>query len=518
MDELIHRNLSWGYIFISIALPLPTKLRTLVENPHLIVNVFLIIYSSGTDSSVLEDSPISIEYDLNRKVEPKRRKTSKAYTATDDSENANGNRIISKIVHGNTVKQTVSRATQLKKTVDELVDDQRREENKGPATDLFFSRSELDDLENKGFPEPLTQQQVAEIDRKINLELNEDIVVCCVCDELCRISQTKLLNVPALPPAFFTVLRKPTGSDGEAPILHDELVMQYDVSFAFPEDVRFKGVLLSPRGVKQSNCDCQLRKNGCCFSQLYICQSACLQTLRRGKIPKFAVAQGNWIGQLPSKLRDMTYGSRCLIRPVQSFGRLASFYNGGGMRLTGHVYSNKLNTPFVRKQLPIKPSEVPVRVLVVSPLASDASTAVRARIASLKEDYVIQPEKIRKILNFFKKIGNKVMTPFEFDEHALLELPKNEVSKEMFHLDDAESISETLDNNSIKDCNTCDDVNDDTGGPSLSRTKAEEEEAVMISSTVTVGAPEEQDKNIHEQVVRVLNDADERNNGALRYC
>ena len=63
-------------------------------------------------------------------------------------------------------------------------------------------------------------------------------------------------------------------------------------------------------------------------------QNMCVST-------KFAIAQGNWIGQLPEELHNMTYGSRSLIRPMQSFGRLTAFYNGGGMRLTGHVYSNK---------------------------------------------------------------------------------------------------------------------------------------------------------------------------------
>ena len=96
-------------------------------------------------------------------------------------------------------------------------------------------------------------------------------------------------------------------------------------------------------------------------------QHAC-NMQRRGTIPKFATANGNWIGQLPEELREMTFGSRFLIHPIHSFGRVAAFHKGGGSRLTSHMYSNKLNTPFVWNKLPINPAEV--RAIVMSPLAS----------------------------------------------------------------------------------------------------------------------------------------------------
>ena len=471
------------------------------------------------------DPPLSIEYDGN--AHPKKRRTSIVNNSGFLGSGPHDNRVVEQPRHGRTCERLISIRGSLPKDAQDEADPtelHKTRRKKGCArgcagvyvkTTTGSTKSELDDLEKNGFPVPLTEGKLKDISKKIHEELNEENVVCCVCDEICRVSQTRLLNVPDLPSSFFTLLRKPSGLDGDAPVIHDELVKQYDVTFAFPGDVRFISILLSPRGVKLSNCSCRVTKDVCCFSRLYVCHVAgCLQALRRGKIPKFAIAQGNWVGQLPEQLRDITYGSRCLIRPVHSFGRLASFYNGGGMRLTGHVYSNKLNTPFVRKLLPIKPSEVPVRVLVVSPLSSNASAAARARIASIKADYVIQPEKISGIRHYFKKIGNTVMEPFEFDELCLRELPTCEVSEDMFHTDNIEPLGEIEKDREDGEKST-DNNDDDTGGPCLSRTFAEVEEAVMISSTVTVGAPEESDKNVHEDVVRVLNDAvSETNKGA----
>ena len=415
----------------------------------------------------------------------------------------------------------------------------------------FFSKNELEALDVAGFPQPLKGEDLSDLISKIHRDLKEESVVCTVCDEICLLTKTKLLDINSLPAAFFTELRTPTGVDGEAPLLPDELVKQYDVSEYFPGDERFKNLLLSPRGLKTPDCDCQLKQNSCCVYRFYICDKpGCFQSLRRGTIPKFAIAQGNWIGLLPKELQNMTYGSRCLIRPMQSFGRMAAFYNGRGMRLTGHVYSNKLSTPLVRKKLPIKPEDVPVRVLVVSPLATDASATARARMASIKKEYVIEPEKINATLQFFKKVGKKVMESIEYDEHELRELPNCDVSVEMFHVDGTTTLCDKEKNmtnegnekqnedsnvhadDSISDDNgTVDELKEssvtgemilqrkcssnETGGPCLLKSNTDAEEAVLISSTVTVGATEVCEDNVHEKVVRALNDGVVENNKGI---
>ncbi len=180
----------------------------------------------------------------------------------------------------------------------------------------------MEALEIAGFPQPLEKEHLS---RLVHQTWKEESVVCSVCDEICLLSRTKLLDSKSLPPSFFSELRTPTNVGDESPnVLPEEFIKQYDVSGYFHDDERFKNLLLSPRGIKMPTCLCQVKEISCCIPLLYICESSgCWQSLRRGTIPKFAIAQGNWIGQLPEELRSTTFGSRCLIRPVQSFGRLA---------------------------------------------------------------------------------------------------------------------------------------------------------------------------------------------------
>lgn len=73
----------------------------------------------------------------------------------------------------------------------------------------------------------------------------------------------------------------------------------------------------------------------------------------------------------------------------------------------------------MRKKLPIDPNDVPIRVLVVSPLATNESVVNRAKMASIKEEYFIDPRKIHAVLDFFIKVENRVMESIEFDEEEL---------------------------------------------------------------------------------------------------
>jgi hypothetical protein len=104
---------------------------------------------------------------------------------------------------------------------------------------------------------------------------------------------------------------------------------------------------------------CVASENCQCTPKMYFCnqtRSSCMQRLQIWKIPKFSIAIGNWVGELPPDLRKMSYGSLSLKRPVQSYGRIANFSGTsgpGGSCLKGDVYSNRLDTAFVTKTVPI---------------------------------------------------------------------------------------------------------------------------------------------------------------------
>ena len=61
-------------------------------------------------------------------------------------------------------------------------------------------------------------------------DLNEEKVVCSVCDEIYFVSQTKLLDVDSLPSSFFTEYRHPTPTE-ELPGEHDLVISDNCSSF-----------------------------------------------------------------------------------------------------------------------------------------------------------------------------------------------------------------------------------------------------------------------------------------------
>ena len=343
-------------------------------------------------------------------------------------------------------------------------------------------------------PEPISTTTITEITEKIYNRYHEDHVAGSVCDQIVRISQVKLLTAKQLPKKFFEILQVPNG-ETTAPVLHPSLIEQYNISQFFPEEPQFNNVLLSPRGILHHNLNCKHPDSCRCKPKLYICEKAnCIQNLKIGKLPKFSIANGNWVGQLPDNISDMTYGSRVLMRPVQTFGRIVSFGGSvgpGGSRLTGHVYSTKLKTALVVKKVPLIPAQAPVRVLVVTPFSSDESALEQGKRASIKADYIVEPIKIRALHQFWKDVDNEIMKDISFDENTFENLPNNDISPDVFLVERTERTG------------TKNHAEESLGGPSLLRSAEEEIEAPTVTCTVTIGRSENNGTE-HEQILRVL--------------
>ena len=365
----------------------------------------------------------------------------------------------------------------------------------------LFTAEELATLENAGMPQPVSPEKLVSITKAIHEDYHSEIVVCAVCDEMFPHSETKLFGASHLPSSFFSVLRKPSASPDGDLTLHPLLLQQYDVSHYFPTDSRFQGLLISPRGVEIHRENCSIEIQNCCECKLYICvTNGCLTALQKKRIPKFAIANGNYIGQLPEAIREMTFASRSLIRPVTSFGRMGSYSDTSGTRLTGHIYSNRLNTALVRQKLPMAPADTAIRVLIVSQMSSDQSTVSRAKLASVKSDYIVEREKIASSLLFFRNVGNKVMKNVEVDQDIINNLPSNQSTDMVFTTE----IEETEDPHQDSDLVQSAGLDNGTGGPSLSRSSEEFLDGVFESATVTIGAPEREKINDHEKIARVL--------------
>ena len=213
---------------------------------------------------------------------------------------------------------------------------------------------------NTGMPQPVTKNIIRDITNSIHDSLHEEIVVCGICDQLCRLSHTSLLAERNFPEAMFELLKAPIKPSNWAPPLHPLLVRQYDVSSVFEDTKNFLNLLISLQGVSKHKIQCPGDDFDCeCKPRLFICTteaSNCLGRLKQKKMPKYSIANGNWVGQLPNEIATMTYGTRTrsLLRPVRNFARITS-YTGYGKQLKGHMYSVNLKTPVVMEKIPIRP-------------------------------------------------------------------------------------------------------------------------------------------------------------------
>lgn len=165
------------------------------------------------------------------------------------------------------------------------------------------------------------------------------------------------------------------------------------------------------------------------------------------------------------------------------------------------MYSTKLDTPLVRDKVPLKPTDTPVRVVVLSPFTSNETAAKKAKIAITKTDYIVEPEKISGALNFWRKVRNPHMASITIDTETLQELPSGDVSADVFRIHPADEPLET-DSSNIE-------VNDEEketgdGGSCLDRSYEETADAILLSSTATVGGTEFTKDNPYREVVNVL--------------
>lgn len=150
-----------------------------------------------------------------------------------------------------------------------------------------------------------------------------DEMICSVCD--CWHFRQRILRKQVVDDSVFIRavkqrLRTPEG-------LHPELVKCYDVSETFPCLV---GVLLSRKGIIN---------NGASF-ELSVCKS-CYQSLmktKRRSPPKFAIANGLYIGWLPDKYADTTPTEHAMLGLAQPTKMLSIVRGGRHTTIRAHAY------------------------------------------------------------------------------------------------------------------------------------------------------------------------------------
>ncbi|KAF1789114.1 hypothetical protein GQ600_9937 [Phytophthora cactorum] len=90
-----------------------------------------------------------------------------------------------------------------------------------------------------------------------------------------------------------------------------------------------ESVMVLPRGVH-----CYIDKNGCPNARMSVCKT-CDDSICADRLPKFAVANGCFIGRLPKPLRRLTIPERFMTQ-LASIGAMARVMRGGRHHIRSH--------------------------------------------------------------------------------------------------------------------------------------------------------------------------------------
>ena len=290
---------------------------------------------------------------------------------------------------------------------------------KQARADAFYTPEELSAMSAPGTPlhPAISKERVHEIVKNAQELMNSKAKVCAVCDEFVLYQRDINEFAPdSLPSSFFNVLRPPDGAMVAVPELKPFLRKQYDVSHLFPDDPRFSDLLLSPRAFSTSkNTDCSDSKREIELPlSVPVCKKCMLSLRTKRKVakpPKFSIANGFFIGQLPLELRAASRvdlkvcataylggylaptGQRvCIGGPgyVKFFDRCSQF------RLRGHCYATKQNVSTVAATLPIHPDALPIKVLLAGPFS-------QAQLKNTMADEEFHQPIVRGLLEFFRE-------------------------------------------------------------------------------------------------------------------
>ena len=136
------------------------------------------------------------------------------------------------------------------------------------CTDEDLEQLDSDEMQ----PIPVDPQHLIRLERAFHDHYNEKKTVCAVCDQFCLISSGKYYSPTEVPEHFFKKLMTPDGKEeNSAKPLHPQLIAQYSACKFFPGDHRFKGLLLSTKGISKFH-SCNGSEDCACPSNIFICE------------------------------------------------------------------------------------------------------------------------------------------------------------------------------------------------------------------------------------------------------
>ena len=320
-----------------------------------------------------------------------------------------------------------------------------QKQDKIPSTSAAITHFQPPDLQEPlGVCAPDTEQ-VDSILRNAHANMHCPVDVCAVCaEDVHRCNTTPYLSkapIPSirsydwrkLPPKFYTCLQPVVGfREGRVP--SNRLWAQYDVSQYFPPEMRwyFGLLLLHARGLVLSTSaggtyspnidDDDVPDFDPERTKINICRT-CYSSLKDDHSPggpKFKIGNGWFIGQMPSHLQSATradWKACTSSRRLGNTGYYKVFYSNlpGQHRLKGHCTSARVDLSAQLAQLPLHPSDIPIRCLF---------TGAYTRTEKLRclRDETLSRENVLAICRWLRE-HNSLYSQFDLSEENLMANP-----------------------------------------------------------------------------------------------
>ena len=133
------------------------------------------------------------------------------------------------------------------------------------------------------------------------------------------------------------------------------------------------------------------------------------------KPPKFAIANGNFIGALPLHLTVARIGELNLVSPFRKTGSISVVEGGGQKQLRGHCGAHLLDVGVVARYLPLQPHEATLRLYLTGALTQ------QQKLNAMKP-FLVNGNVVRELLQFFRE-HNRHYDQIELSDDILNSLP-----------------------------------------------------------------------------------------------
>ena len=316
------------------------------------------------------------------------------------------------------------------------IDDEARQDYHSKKKQLYIDDEEMRKLSDELLPQrPSAEHQlkVARAAQEFLLAPNDQI--CVVCDTFLKPGQKmNHMNVLAIPSSADVVLKRPKD-------LAPALSQQYNIEVLcidMAERDRVRSLMLSPRGVGPgSNTDTQVLVCSSCLGSLKDTTNQLTSGVDASKLkpPRWAIANNNFMGVMPASILALepTAAELAMVAPVFKTAQLVVVRaqkqraGPGQYRLESHTCSYNLDVEKLIRSLPLKPSDVPFRVLITGPRRANVRLHVGKR-------FNVRRGVVRMLLTQLKE-HNPYYKDITVDEEMLARLPEDAMVEDMIHED-----------------------------------------------------------------------------------